>query len=71
MHGDCSLEKARSRNRLIRHLVKYEDDRIEIIFITNGMILTGEILTSIAERRQAQGELPPGRIYSVTPDRAR
>jgi hypothetical protein len=64
------MEKTRLRNQEIRYIVKFEDDRAETILITNGMILTGEHPVSIAERRQAKGELPPGRITLVTPDKS-
>ena len=64
------MEKTRFRNKEIRYIVKFEDGRTETLLITNGMILTGEHPASIAERRQAKGELPPGRITSVMPDKS-
>jgi hypothetical protein len=44
------MKKARPRTREARFIVKFDDDRTERILITEGMILTGESLFSIAKK---------------------
>jgi hypothetical protein len=56
------MQKARPRDREVRFIVKFDDGRTESISVTEGMILTGEHLFSIAARRQANGGLSPGQI---------
>jgi hypothetical protein len=65
------MKKARPRTREVRFIVKFDDDRTERILITEGMILTGESLFSIAKRRQENGGLSPGQIISIWRDGSR
>jgi hypothetical protein len=65
------MQKARPRNREVRFIVKFDDGRTESISITEGMILTGESLFSIAKRRQDNGGLSPGLITSIWRDGSR
>jgi hypothetical protein len=65
------MKKARPRNREVRFIVKFDDDRTESILITEGMILTRESLFSIARRRQENGGLSSGQIISMWRDGSR
>lgn len=60
----------RLRNKRLRYVVEYYDGKTETIVITLGMVLTGEHLVDIAERRQAAREIPSGSIAFVVPERA-
>ena len=65
------MEKARPRNREVWFVVRFDDGRTESMSVTEGMIVTGESLFSIAERRQADSGLSPGLIVAIDRDASR